>query len=683
MTDLRHNPIFVFNCCACMRASIFLLVAALFCALSVPCHSEPAVVTIYSPDLGTMNILTRVIDMESQTSGVLGAIEGTQSQVVDAAEPYPITAVQSVPTLSLLDGVSFNNETAVWTIEFETMQVDSSQPDQINRYVRLLYLTLNHTNRSNGDTLNPCLRKNTSLHACKDALSGHYVLVGEMRSVAGAGLERTADCQQACGVNATLQMQAGSALQTLTLSIRHEDIRKHFGRSSRTVSPLYGELLSIHFGVGMVFVPSANYELYYSGTPANNVVIFNSFSIVENTFEELALVKQSSYSIATHVAFWTVTAQQNTNVRLATIEYLLDFGHSLENVTAALNDNTVSGTVVSMRAITEADCRTMQDLVDDIDDSTCLAKTPLCQPSVFVDGEGSEMQVWATIVFPIPVWHTLQTIQFNTLLRTREVQTDMLMLSTLNFATSHSPRLACTEMQTQAFDATQHVRVEVYRGSNLVHEKISGTFSVHNDTALSMAEALVTLVLRPDDTAQALDYFATYTDEVLRLDDLYMSHSKITGTLPSSVSNTVQGRGGGRTSLILDQELLRHCALKTDLTDPNALCVTTRDWDSTAIYRPGAATFFVHKIHASDDAVGVSADVQWLTNVFGSSDPDVLHRFRQAVLSRPFSQNTLAQARQQYAALYWIWPVYSWPNMPPVGLLDKTIISLAWSIAPV
>jgi len=139
---------------------------------------------------------------------------------------------------------------------------------------------------------------------------------------------------------------------------------------------------------------------------------------------------------------------------------------------------------------------------------------------------------------------------------------------------------------------------------------------------------------------------------VLQLDDLYMSHSKITGAVPNSVSNTVHGKGGGRTSLVLDQELLKHCALKTDLTDVNALCVTTRDWDSDAIHRPGSATFFVHKIHASDDAAGVSADVAWLTNVFGSSDPALLHRFREAVLSRPFLQSTLAQERKQYAAVY-------------------------------
>jgi hypothetical protein len=70
---------------------------------------------------------------------------------------------------------------------------------------------------------------------------------------------------------------------------------------------------------------------------------------------------------------------------------------------------------------------------------------------------------------------------------------------------------------------------------------------------------------------------------VLQLDDLYMSHSKITGAVPNSVSNTVHGKGGGRTSLVLDQELLKHCALKTDLTDVNALCVTTRDWDSDSV----------------------------------------------------------------------------------------------------
>ena len=172
------------------------------------------------------------------------------------------------------------------------------------------------------------------------------------------------------------------------------------------------------------------------------------------------------------------------------------------------------------------------------------------------------------------------------------------------------------------------MRGELYRGSNLVYEKISGTFSVHNDTALSMAEALVTLVLRPDDTDQALEYFRTYTDEVLHLDDLYMSHAKISGNMPTQVSNTMQGRGGGRTRLTLDSELVRECAMKTDETPSSAACcVTTNDWDIDALKRPGSATFFVHKVRVSDDPIDVSADVEWLKNVFGSSDVDMLHRF--------------------------------------------------------
>jgi hypothetical protein len=125
------------------------------------CHSEPAVVTVSSPDLETMNALTAAVDMDAMAHGslVLGAVEGTQSQVVDVSDPYLVTAVQSVPTLSLLDGVSFNNETEVWTLEFETMQVDATGPEQINSYVRLLYLTRNETERSQGDTRNPCLQR--------------------------------------------------------------------------------------------------------------------------------------------------------------------------------------------------------------------------------------------------------------------------------------------------------------------------------------------------------------------------------------------------------------------------------------------------------------------------------------------------------------------------------------------
>ena len=81
--------------------------------------------------------------------------------------------------------------------------------------------------------------------------------------------------------------------------------------------------------------------------------------------------------------------------------------------------------------------------------------------------------------------------------------------------------------------------------------KIAGSFTVHNDSALSMAEALVTFVLRPDDTSEALEYFQTYTDEELRLDDLYMSHAKLEHTLSEIVHNSIEGTDNGRSNLVL------------------------------------------------------------------------------------------------------------------------------------
>ena len=53
------------------------------------------------------------------------------------------------------------------------------------------------------------------------------------------------------------------------------------------------------------------------------------------------------------------------------------------------------------------------------------------------------------------------------------------------------------------------------------------------------------------------------------------------------------------------------------------------------------------------------ADLAWLAdNVFGPSDPATLQAFRAAALTRPFA-TPAAQARKQYAAVFWVWPVFS------------------------
>ena len=393
-------------------------------------------------------------------------------------------------------------------------------------------------------------------------------------------------------------------------------------------------------------------------------------------------MKKTSYSIATHVAFWTAAAQTDPRIRVVTIEFLLDRGHLFTDVKVAVNNGSLTdgGKMVS---ITSSDCEEMQTLVDALPDARCIAQKPLCQPTRYVEGSGAELQTWATVVFPIPLWHEGVDFQFNTLgfsnLSSARGGLGTEALSTLNFFTAHAPRVACQAAETVAFDATRHVRAELYRGHTLAAEHIQGTFTVFNDSSLSSAEALVTLVLRPDDTPEALAYFETYKDERLRLDELYMSHGKITNVFPSTIANSVVGAGNGRTTLQLDTELAKRCP---EAGPPEiGLCVTTKDWDlHGALSRSHSSVYYVRQV--SGLATDEQADLEWLaSNIFGPSDPATLAAFRTATLSRPFA-TPAAQARKEYAAVFWIWPVFSWPNTAPVGLVDRTVVSLAWSIAP-
>ena len=87
------------------------------------------------------------------------------------------------------------------------------------------------------------------------------------------------------------------------------------------------------------------------------------------------------------IYIWTAVAQPFASLQSSTC---WDFGHSLENITAALNKN--AQTPMTMRAIDAEDCAAMQVLVDDLDDSTCLTKQPLCTPAVnyLIDNDSDE-----------------------------------------------------------------------------------------------------------------------------------------------------------------------------------------------------------------------------------------------------------------------------------------------------
>ena len=683
-----------------MLHSVLLSCAMLLACAATPCAATPLMVTVQTQSRQQM---LKVATADTQRR-LLGAMEATQSSVVDvenvdALLPYDVTHVQNVPTLSLLDSLAFDNVTEEWSFTYETMALDSSEHGQINHYHRVLYFT--HTAHDVGasDTANRCLQPGTDYESCLSYLRSDYVVLMDdpnindgvakdcLESTTWAAGQPTDSCP-ACAINATVDTETGSSKQTLRLRIPHSLIRSTLSqRRNSTHSDSYsfvevGAQPALDFGVGMMFLPQP--EANTEHTPPNNVLVFDMFTVLENTFEQIAITKRTAYSVATHVAFWTAVAHENPLLRVVTIEYLLDVGHILEDIKISTNNGSLAegGTMVP---ISEEDCVAMQALIDAMDSPLCLARQRLCTPVAIADGAGALQQTFVTVVFPIPQWHTGNVFQFNTMLFSNLTSVNegrgMRALSTLNFFTSHAPRVSCTPSETIAFDATQHVRTELYRGHGLVAETIAGTFSVFNDTSLSSAEALVTLVLRPDDTTEALAYFEKYTDEQLRLDELYMSHGKLSNTFPSQIANRLQGTGSGRTTLELDAELLTRCPMYTSTLEQNIECATTKDWDLQGRHaRVGSSVYYVHQVFGTEDTE--ADDLAWLSsNVFGPSDMQTLRTFRAAVLSRPFA-TPLAAARKAHASIFWIWPVFLWPNAGPIGLVDRTVISLAWSIAP-
>lgn len=678
-----------------MRQCVQVLVMCCVCSVSV---ATPLLLTIQTQSHRHIRQLTA---QDSQRR-LLGAMEATQSSVVDIDNtevPYDITHVQSVPTLSLLDSLAYDNVTEEWSFAYETMSLAAEMAGQINKYYRILYFTRTGHDVGSSDTGNQCLQPDTSYESCLAYLRSDYVVLFDnpnasdttpqdrLETTTWAAGQPTDACAE-CGINATLHSQEGTAKQTLHLRIPHELIRNALARRrNSTLQDSYsfveiGAQQALDFGVGMMFLPRP--ELNTAGTPSNNVLVFDMFTILENTFEQLAISKRTAYSVATHVAFWTAVAANNPLLRVVTIEYLLDVGHVLLDVKMSTNNGSLAsgGKMVPIGA---EDCAAMQALVDAMPSPLCLARQPLCTPVATFDSSGFLLQTFVTVVFPIPAWHSGDVFQFNTMLFSNLTSanggTGMRALSTLNFFTSHAPRLSCAPSTTVAFDATQHVLSELYRGHTLLAETISGSFSVFNDTSLSSAEALSTLVLRPDDNAQALAYFQKYTDERLRLDELYMSHGKLSHTFPSQITNTLQGTGSGRSTLALDNELLARCPLLSGTVQPDVQCATTQDWDLQGKHaRSGSSVYYVHQVFGTEETE--AEDLAWLSdNVFGPSDPQTLRAFRSAVLSRPFVTPAAAE-RKAYAAIYWIWPVFLWPNAGPIGLVDRTVISLAWSIAP-
>ena len=315
----------------------------------------------------------------------------------------------------------------------------------------------------------------------------------------------------------------------------------------------------------------------------------------------------------------------------------------------------------------------------------------ICEIETYQPPGAGSGEVWVTYTMPIPidVAESEAVLLVNTLLDTRDLATGTQLFSSINFKTANSPRPVCTEVAVTAFNPTVFARATLYESTALRAQDLrSSTYAMSNVTvdgvaALTMADALMTLVLAPADSAEALAYFHQNPEEGVRLDEVYMSHAKpsvVFGDVQNTLHASTTATGPGRLAVVLDAGLLQKCPVESGAGftyGPVAFdCVTTQDYSAMgAIKRPvsGVDTYFVYEVQ------GNGADLGWLRrNIFGDS-------FKGRTATDAFLERVRAlvpAAHAAYARTFWMWPLYAWPNEAPVGLKDKTLLSLAWSIGP-
>lgn len=635
----------------------------LLCCLLAGALAQPVVVTVATQNLQEMQALTEHIDaVASSTSEhgnatrvLLGAIEATMSRVVDSESTYFVAPTPTVPTMTLLEEVDFDPETRIWTFEYRSMVMLEGD---LNEYKRILYVS-KAGNMNKGDTQNPCLATEVSAAQCvADLKTTYYVDPAASAASDSLGLGAVFEGCEACSIGVSVQPAENSVEQRIVLTIPHATVRGFLAKTETQNSVVWGEQRLYTFGIGMLFAGRGKH-----------VVISDKFSIVENSIEQVALTKFNTYSVAKHMSFWSSQAV-NTAINIVTFEYLLEQGQELEKVDVSMNGVAVP------QELCDAKDRAIAQLAE----PTCLTKSKLCSPSIYTTGSGADVQTWVSAVYPVPDLLTMP-LAVNTLLTTRDMTTNRTILSTVNFQTHHVPQQACRDVVSKTFSPVEYVDVDVYRGSALQADILSlnEAITVHNNSVLQdssnskgMVEALLTLVFHPKDAA-ASAYFAEQTTDSIQLDHVYMSHAKVrSGVIPDTIKNNVVSDANGRSDLQLDALLLERCPHR--IPGLEASCVTTHDWTQAGGVEREQARF-VYEVRGGSAAE--SDALTWLaSNVLGSSTEGI--NAANVIYSR-----ALAKIQDAHTKVFWILPLYHWPDESPLGLKDTTIISLAWSVAPV
>lgn len=619
-------------------------------------------VTVQNQDVSTMQQLTAEIltQNENATSHMrvtLGAIEATMSRVVDANDAYNEVRVQAQPTLTLLNTITFDKASQSWSFTYSSMR--TAESDNINKYHRILYFSKNVIDVGNGDLSNPCLH-NTDMSSCIAQMHQNYWLSS---SATNSEDDLTAADDLSSDIQISVTDTAGSMIQEISIVIPHHVIRDSLAMRYDVSHPIDGDRVQWVFGIGMLFVPF--------DAEASAIVIYDRFQLVEVSNALLQISQVTSYSVAEHVSFWTQQAVHDPSIYIATIEFLLTPGHVLDDLDYTINNVPISQSL----------CDEMQHKIFSLNVSACMTRYALCEPIVYVSEQN---QVWATIVLPMPaavIGDAEKTIDL--LMRTNFTNNGLQkqVVSALNFASRQPPQAACAESKVSYFNPVDFTEILIYRGQALHLQAQSSSFAIdsqqliNTSSAESMLSALLTIVIQPKNTQSAVDYFNTFTQEIIQLDDLYMSHALNAADLDINAKNNIQTIESGRSNLVLDPRLLTACPEENDpsfqYSDASFTCVTTHDWNLNAALarvHSSPSRNFVYKISQN-----VQNNIAWLTDyVTGDSTSGV-----QLATS---INNAVLQQLQARAVAYWVHPLYAWPDQSPIGLKDRTIVNLAWSL---
>ena len=631
------------------------------CLLGPVRGATPVLVTVATQSMPAMQALTRQIDEVAQaesTRVLLGAIEATMSRVVDSDSLSVVTRPVAVPTMSLLSGVSFNAENRVWTMSYRTTRMDPQQ--ELNNFRRVLYLS-KQGNMPRGDPKNPCLAEGVTDTTCVTAFDAEYLTPATPASdgdrLAGSASYATVSVED----------KENSLEQTITVSIPHAQMRSQLASEQVVESELWGAQKRYVFGIGMLFLAAEG---------GRHVVISDVFTVIESSAQKLTVSAENSYSVATFAEFYTSVVRGEVpaqDFRTVSITYVLKAGEHLQKIDVAMR--AAGGTAGDWQTVSDVTCTATQAVLEG-GLQACLGAKNMCTPEIISVGDGASAVEWVRVLYPVPA-AMQSSVDVNTLLQSSDAA-NRTVLSTVDFTTLGESEEACKDAVVTTFDPTTFVSVNLYRGSATTAEVVDARHGIHvqNETvllasAMSMADSMLTVAMQPRDGHQ--DYFASGV-ELMRLDQVYMSHALVGVTLPQTVENTMTTAASGRASLDLDSGLATTCPVMTDNTMQNngAQCVTSHDWDLVAKGRGNGAggTYFVHEVTVGDD----DPHTQWLKdNVLGASD---------SAQAAAIALLTTARTRlSTNGRVYWILPLMYWPDQSPVGLVDTTIISLAWSVS--